>query len=290
MINQLASLIAIVDSSGVSRAAKKLLLTQPALTQHIRFLEQHFEKKLLTRKGNSMQLTPEGETLYALAKQLLAHYQKVENTFLAENTLQHPLRFSSVDSTMELIVPQALKMLLKNHENIQVESKILASADAAQEVLSEKIDLAICTLDHLSPELSAEKLYKEPLIFIGSKKHAHIKRRRQLEKEDFIIFPRHALTRWQIDNVFQELNICPNIVMENIKCSAIVSLIEAGLGVSIVPYYSVRADIDAGRIYKIPIKTKIARTTCIAYKKAHALPSIALDFINNLRKTAKQFA
>lgn len=289
MMDRLKSLVKIVDLGGVSRAAKSLHLTQPALTQHIRFLEKRFGKTLLRRKGNNMELSPEGEHLYGLAKNLLVQYEKLEKAFSFENITQGKLKFSSVDSTMESIVPKALKKLLAKRRNIKVHPSIYATSVAVQHLLAEKIDFAICTIDHLPPELSAETLFKESLVFIGSKEHAAIQRKAELKKEKFILFPRSSLTRFQIDNVFRRLGFTPKIVFENIKVSAIVSLVEAGLGLSIVPYHSVQADLQNGRVYPIPVATKAGRTVGIAYKKGKPLSPLALEFIHCLREESQKF-
>jgi len=290
MLDRLKSFVMIGDLHSVSLAARKLYLTQPALTQHIRFLENHFDKKLIYRSGNAMELTPEGERLHLAARDLLKKSEELNEIFVSNKAKKRSLRFSAIDSTTETIVPYAIKKLLKKHKNIRLIPDIYSSTIAASNLLKESLDLSVCVTDFLPAELGKEVLMTEPFVFIGNKDHSNLTKIRDLEKEDFIIFPQAAMTRRLMDEMFRNMKLAPNIVVETIKASAIVSFVHAGMGVSVVPYYSVYQDLKSKRVYQIPIKTKTKRTIGIAYKRGKMLPVEALEFIKYLREASQKIS
>lgn len=285
MYYQLKSFIVISDLKSVSLAAKKLYLTQPALTQHVRFLEDQFKVKLIGRVGNAMELTAEGKLLYDAAKGLVEQFEQLGKIFSASDE-KKTLRFSTIDSATLSILPAAIKGLLAKTPQTQLIPHIEASAVATGHLLEGKLDLAICTLDHLPPTLGKEIIFREKLIFIGSAKHCTIRSALNLNGISMILFPKSSMTRGLIDKIISDLKLTPKISFETIKVSAITAFVEAGMGVSLVPYYSVLKDLKAGRIIELPIKTNTTRTVGVTYPKDRPLPPVALEFIRQLRKAA----
>ena len=289
MLAKLQSFIAISDLKSVSLAAKRLYLTQPALTQHIRFLERHFDVSLLKRVGNTMELTPEGKKLYDASKELVDQSHQLDHLFSEEHQ-QETLRFSTIDSVTLSILPAAIKAVLTKNPEAKLIPHDESSHLAINMLREGQLDLALCTLDHLPPQLGREVLLREKLIFIGTPKHRAIKTIRALSDLPMILFPTSSMTRGLIDTTLAKLKITPHIAFESIKVSAIMAFIEAGMGISLVPYYSAWKELKNGRIVEIPITTAASRSIGIAFSKGRPLTSLALAFIRELRNANKRLS
>jgi DNA-binding transcriptional LysR family regulator len=241
MYQLLQSFIQIVELKSVSAAARKLYRTQPALTRQIRQLEGHFGCRLLVRSGNSMELTPEGSTLYTAAKKAVIPIEQLEHIFESPSKSHETLMFSTIDSATASILPAAINKFLKKHD-VQLRPLVMSSRLAYNALLRDEIDFAICTIDSAPATLRCEKLFKEDLVLIGPEKCTGKEAKSQIASRSFILLPEISTIREMIDGFFKRHKIHPHIVLETIKVSAIISFVEAGLGLSIVPEYSVRSE------------------------------------------------
>ncbi len=284
MYAQLRTLLMSADLGSVSIAARRLYLTQPALTQHIRSLEEQFGVKLLRRVGNAMELTPEGKRLYDASKSLIASFEGLKEIFAPDEASKETLQFSTIDSITLSILPTTIKRVRKACPQARLVPHVEASGLAIQHLLAGELDLALCTLDHLPRSLGKESLFEERLIFIGAPEHRAIRNARKLYDLPMILLPRSSMTRSLIDKALSDLKIAPQISLETIKVSTIIAFVEAGMGVSLVPNYSVQKELKSGRIVEIPIKVKARRTVGVAYSRERPLSPLALTFIRELRK------
>ncbi|MFH1653099.1 MAG: LysR family transcriptional regulator [Pseudomonadota bacterium] len=288
MYNRLKTFIRISELSSLTLAAKSLYLTQPAVTQHVRFLENRYGLALIRRKGNGIELTPEGEQLYTMAKGALKKIDEIDQFFMdKELRLKETLRFSMIDSVAFSIASPAMKKLLKVNEDILLYPSINASAFVIRSLEEHEVDFGICVVDDAPKSLGIEVLFEEPLIFVGSEKDKKIKKVSELESKNFVIFPRYAKTRSLIDEVTAMLKFVPRNIVEVRKIAAIVAMIEAGMGISLVPYYTVFDDLRNKRIFQLPIKTEAKRSVGLIYRKDEKLPKAAIQFMQFLREEAK---
>lgn len=289
MLDRLRTFVLSADLGSVSSAAKKLYLTQSAVSQQIKQLEIFYKEKLLIRNGNTMILTPAGQRVYHAAKELLAKSKEVESILTNSNETQSVLTFSTVDSPIDSIIPGAVRNFLTKHKNTVIKPSILGTEAALQQLCEKKIDLAVCTVDRIPPtNISIENLFEEPLILVGPQRLANTHSVKLLQNESFLLFPSHSRTRHAIDFALKRIKIVPHVILETIKVAAIIAFIEAGLGISVVPYYSVKAAIQAKRIFPIPIKIKAKRHIGVAYLKNHPLSFETLCFIKYLKAESKR--
>ncbi|PIR17664.1 MAG: hypothetical protein COX62_07530 [Deltaproteobacteria bacterium CG_4_10_14_0_2_um_filter_43_8] len=282
MYHQLKSFLAIAELKSVSMAAKRIHLTQPALTQHVRFLEELFGIRLIVRSGNTMELTPEGIKLRDIADPLVVGMDGLKTALTTNGEKSSVVRFATIDSVTHSILAGAIRKILATEPSIQLIPSVEASGMAVQHLLAGTIDLALITLDNLPRSLGNELLFHERLVFIGSPAHRSLRKDR-LVNLPFILFPQSSMTRSLVDEAMAKQRIVPNILLETIKVSAIVAFVEAGLGISIVPNYSVLRDIQLGRIVELPIRTSVKRRVGVAFRKDRPLSSSTINFIQCLR-------
>lgn len=289
MYYRLKTFIKIAEVGSITLAAKSLSLTQPAVTQHVRFLEQKYGVNLIHRKGSGIELTPEGEQLYNLAKDAVKKIDEIDQFFVdKEMQGKATLNFSMIDSVAFSIASPVMKKILMTNTSLLVHPSVYPSASVIGRLEGDEIDLGICVVDDIPKTMGSEVLFEEPLIFIGSERDKNIKSTDELRTKDFIVFPHHAKTRALIDEVLQRLSISPKKIVDVLKISTIVPMVEAGMGVSIVPCYAVYDDLKNKRVYKLPIETGSRRSIGIIYRKGAQFSKSVLKFVELLRAEAKK--
>src|SRR5512136_2637552 len=117
-LRQLRYFVAVAEEGNISRAAKKIFLTQPALSRQIKALEDEIGQCLLERQAHSIRLTPAGETLLREARELLRHAEQVlERTRAAGRGLR--LRVGYAPSLAAGILSVAVQNFTQRHPNAQ---------------------------------------------------------------------------------------------------------------------------------------------------------------------------
>ena len=108
-----------IVKGGITASAKENFVTQSAVSQGIIKLENHFKRKLLTHKRNSIKLTPEGEMLFASAKQLFRYIGEINDTFVeGDHAYKGKVEFASYYSIVVSLLPRPLAKFQKIAPNV----------------------------------------------------------------------------------------------------------------------------------------------------------------------------
>lgn len=141
-LRQLRYFIAVAEESNISRAARKMFLTQPALSRQIKALEEENGQCLLERQAHSIRLTPAGEALLREARELLQHADLVlERVRAAGRGLR--LRVGYAPSLAAGILTAAVECFTQTHPNARVELFDLSTAEMLAGLESGKLDVAL---------------------------------------------------------------------------------------------------------------------------------------------------
>ena len=166
---QLEAFMAVVKCRTVHAAAKTLFLTQTAVTQRIRALEQNLKTTLFIRTRRGMALTTEGDALMrycfnakALEGETLAHIQGAGIETEKKTTIT-----AATSIMRSRIVPHCLP-IMKAYPNLLIHFKV-DDSDARHELLrAGHCDLAILQTEHLMPEMACKKLKPEQYVLVGA--------------------------------------------------------------------------------------------------------------------------
>jgi len=139
----LNTLIAAVDAGTFSRAAEILHITQSAVSQRIKLLEEHFGQQLLDRSGQRLVLTPAGQVVFAKAKDILEK-EKELLTCLQESAAQKRLALCCTPTFGMAVLPQVLSSFLRRNSDLSdFKFVFLQPAEALQGLRNEEFDLAV---------------------------------------------------------------------------------------------------------------------------------------------------
>lgn len=283
-IRQLHYFVTVVEQKTFTAAASLLHISQPSLSTSIKKLEDKLELILLDRSTRNLKLTKEGKILYEEAKKLITHFEHVKNE-MTRLKQQGPLELSiGLIESSEFWMPKILSLFRAEFTDVHIRLlEVLGLTDVEDALNGFHIHLAITNQYINNKDIKTIPIYEEKLVALLPPEH-HLKDESyvtidQLGKEDFIISKEGFQTREDILNAFRNEGIKPHIQFEIERFETACSLVEDGLGITVVPENYVK--YSRKHMYHIkPIAdAQILRTVYLAYVKNRYLPPIVIRFM-----------
>ena len=274
-LKQLRYFVSVAEELHFGRAAKRLNMSQPPLSQQIMALEDYMGVMLFKRTQRHVELTPAGEFLLPEARRLLHEIDRVaKQTKEAESGLTGHIRIGQNYSSP--LHPFTTKLLNRFHQEfpfIKVELVLHEKANILQltDLEAAHIDAALIWLDdtHCEPDIKRLDLAKDPLEVavptdhpLAKKEKIHI---RDLVKEDFISQPRYAGTqRYEgIYQAFSSIGEAPKVLYEALQMPLVMNMVAAGQGVSLLPSFLGKLPMT-GLVFR-PLILPRGKPPCMTY-------------------------
>lgn len=297
-LQQMEALIALVKEGSFSRAAKKMLLTQPALTKNIKNVEDALGVIVVNRSTDGISLTPEGKILYNYAGRIikLRDEAKIKIARLSDNTGGN-IYVSASTIPATYILPGALSEFKKIHPDIRIYIKTADSEEAMNMLLDKEVEIGCIGKKPANKKLVAEPLWKDRLILAVPKGHRFCKsksiRLPELLNEPFVIREKGSATRELFESCIKELNSTNlselNICGELGCAEAIKEAVIAGMGVSVISIHSIRRELAADLLFEVPIAgLKMERNFYLIYPRRNDFRPSHKIFMAFLREYKNQ--
>jgi DNA-binding transcriptional LysR family regulator len=294
-LQQLRGFCAVVESRSVSKAAARLRLAQPTVSLQVQALERELRARLFERHGPRLDLTPEGELLYELARPLVDGLIGLEGEFEARrnNVEQGRLAIAAGESTIQYVLPWTVQKFAAAHPGISLALNNVTGLDGLQQLRERRVDFCVGPLLDVPPDLEFEPIVGFDPVLITSSEHPLATRRhvtlRQISQYPLILPPRHLSTWRQVEMVFLQHGLRYEVRLEMGGWEVIKRYVELGLGISIVISVCLTA---RDRLAVIPVKKYFPqRVYGIVNLKGRPLSPQARHFIETFRSTsvAKRF-
>ncbi|MDI3538412.1 MAG: hypothetical protein PWQ41_404 [Bacillota bacterium] len=292
-INQLRTLVALAECKSFSLAAEKLFLTQPAVSFQIHSLEEHFGARLVDRSGKRAELTEEGRLVWEFARQVLKLLAETE--YKVSQLSQHVRgRLLVGASTIpgEYILPHLIGAFKEKFPEVQVSLEIGDSEEIRKKVLEQRLDLGIVGAIAPQGQLVATKVMEDELIVIVPPGHAWPSRARvapsSLLAENFILREKGSGTREVLAQRLKEIGIDLadlKVVMELGSTEAILTAVEAGLGISVVSRWAADRALALGQVRQVYVEGLNLKRDLFLVRHKQSLPNRALEEFQNFLTT-----
>lgn len=287
-IKHLQMFIDVYKENSITAVAKKLGMTQPAVSQAIHELEKHFSVQLFERIGRGIRKTDEASRLYEYAIHICALYAEMESDF-GPNSPQKQLRIGSSISFGSCLMPYYVSNFVRQFHTPIPYLKINRSDIIEQLVLHNQVDFAVTDGNIHTNKIQYEPLLQENLIAVCSRLHplaaTESVRIEDIKKEHFLLHEKNTSTRELIDSAFllQDIRIQP--VLESTSTTAIINAITANLGISILPRHLVDPYLQQKKIVRINLKDiTFTQTYHIIYHENKFLTSDIINFMNFMKE------
>jgi len=288
---KLQTFLMVIKEKSFSRASAKLGISQPAVTQQIKFMEEYLDTKIVERKKNGIILTKEGEDLFRIAKRLEKAIENSEKDLIKIINKDFTFVVGSSNAIGNYILPSHLGEIKKRINN-DVYINVDLSTKIIEELIDKKIDIALIE----SPVFRDEVIYREwvedELVVFSNQPI-----KKQLTADDLLAFDwlcrdEDSHTRRITTEAFNDIGVqckefnvigilsSPTAIKESILHSDADA--EKPL-VSLMSRYVIQDDIKSGKLFEARIKNhKIHRKFYIAYLKDKKHDAFVDNVINYL--------
>lgn len=267
----------LVESQSFSRAAKLNGITQSAVSQQLRAMEKHFNTLIVDRSQKQFRLTREGGKLYESAKDLLHMYDKlVSDLQEMKKVISGTIHISTIYSIGLHELPPFIKQFMQDFPTVNVRVEYRRSNLVYEDVLHNAVDLGLVAYPNKMRQLEVIPFLEDQLVAVCSPGHALAEMKEvtmeELAQHRFIGFDQDIPTRKATDQVFRELKLDVDPVMEFDNIETVKRAVEIDAGVAIVPSSTVQQEVQQGLLVSIPIKgRKLTRPLAIIHRKGRVL-------------------
>ena len=280
-IQQMESLIFLVEEGSFSRAAKRVFLTQPSLTKHIKNLEEAVNAKIVNRENMGISLTTEGKILYDYARRMIKLRDEVREKILrAKDNNSGNIFVSASTIPATYILPYLLNDFKTLFPDIRAYIQANDSEETLGMILNNQAEIGFIGKKTLNKRLNVEPLWKDTLVLAIPVDHPWRKRKDvtldEISKEPYIIRETGSATRdimeeYLLKNTDKSL-FKFNIVCEIGSSESVKEAIIAGLGISILSIHAIKRELKQGTLIAMPIQDcTIQRYFYLIYKKQLSL-------------------
>ncbi|NOT56117.1 MAG: LysR family transcriptional regulator [Deltaproteobacteria bacterium] len=279
----------LAETGSFSLAASKNFITQSAVSQQIRSLEERYGRELIERSKGHARLTQAGEVLYEAGKDIVHRYREIENNLQSlARSVAGTVRVGTVYSVGLYELSAPLKRYLRTFPEVTVHLEYTRANKIYEDVSHGEIDLGIVAYPNKRPQLLVAPFREDRLVLICSPQHpfANFQRvsMKKLHGEKFVGFERDVATRRALDRVFRQHGIKVQYVMEMDNIETIKRVVEVGSGLSIVPEPAIAQEVKNDTLRAIQFSDEpLMRPLGILLKRGRRFTPAVQEFIDFLK-------
>ncbi|MBL4938352.1 LysR family transcriptional regulator [Clostridium sp. YIM B02515] len=258
---RLITFITVARIKSFTKAAEILNLTQPAVSQHIKYLEEYYGVGLIKKTGKEIDLTEEGLILYKYAKELEILYRNLETEIRNKSGIHKSYKVGASMTVGGYVLPYILAEYKREHPNTDMLLQVNNTEEIISKLLNRKLDLALVEGNFDRNKFSYKKFKDDEMVLAVSDKHEFAKKDKvsieEILKGELIIREKGSGTREIFENMLKELGYDINSFnpyMELGSISAIKSLVEENLGYTIISKETIKRELKQGGIKIVPIE------------------------------------
>ena len=261
-ISHIRSVLEIVRRGSFSEAAAALNISQPAVTLHVQRLERELGARLLERGGSRLRLTTQGEAFILYAERVIEEDDRLrENLARLADDLTGMVRIAASTIPGEYLVPGLLADFVELYPEVTASLTVSDSEAVIEQVSQGDCDIGFTGAPSSRAVLVQEPIYRDTLALVVPANHPFAGRGEvravELTAQRFVARENGSGTMASIRHILGEAGIdgrhwTPSVVLGSTQ--AVISGVEAGLGVSIVSALAARNAVRAGTVAVVPLE------------------------------------
>ncbi|WP_158967333.1 LysR family transcriptional regulator [Chachezhania sediminis] len=279
-LRQLRYFLAVAEELNFTRAAARMGIAQPPLSQQIISLEHQLGAKLFIRSCRRVKLTPEGTELQAYARRI------INTTLLATESIRSmakgkngQIALGAVCSAIHSLLPHILPPFAACNPGVRVHLQEMTVNEQFRALKEERIDIAIVREPMATTEFATQPLFTEPFV-AAVNRHSPLARMNRLSLERIAQEPLvqvyRSTNREYSDHMFSALverGYELNVVHEASDMHSLIGLVAAGIGMTLVPASLV--NIQTANVTYVPLSENVQNSTLsLAWSQCAMTPSM----------------
>ena len=282
----------LVETESFSQAAERNFITQSAVSQQVRGLEEKFKRRLLERvRGRrEMRLTQAGEAFYNASREVLRAYGELEESMRTlTGTVSGTVRVATVYSVGLHELPTPVREFMSRYPQAKIDLEYSRTTRVVRDVLDGAVELGVVAFPEKTRGLEVVPLKGDRLVLICPPGHPFARRKKlraaDLKDQDFVLFERDIPTRRATDRILRAHNVSVHRVAEFDNIETIKRAVEVGLGVAVVPRPSVLDERRSGQLAVVPlVEPEWERAVGVVYRSDRALSTAGRKFVELLQR------
>lgn len=279
-LHQLYYFIAVAEELHFGRAAERLRITQPPLSQQIQKLEEELGAQLFARTKRHVELTEIGKIFLEEARKTVSQAElAVQAVHRASHGEIGRLNIGFVGSASCEILPKLVHNFRNLYPEVELQLRELTTAQQVRALRDGRIHVGLLRPPIHDQTLSLEHIYSEPLLVALPPHHPLAERSvvpvADMAHEPFILFPRQQGAGFydQVISLCQQSHFSPYVVQEAVQMQTILGLVAVGVGISLIPAsasYLRQTGIEYRHIAPSTVQLQIA----LAWNEATMIPTL----------------
>ena len=272
----------VAKTGNISKAAKELYISQPAISKAISKLEDSLGLSLFTRSSRGVQLTSEGEILFEHAKEAFDTLSRGEQELkrIQEFDIGH-LRIGVSNTLCKYVLLPYLKTFIDQYPHMKVTIESQSTAQTLSRLEQQKLDLGLVAEPSLRKDLAFIPVMDIQDTFVTTPAYLNNLYVREgkdtniFETGNIMLLDQSNMTRHHVDDYMSENHIVPRQVLEVTTMDLLIEFVKIGLGVACVIKELVQKELDNGTLVELPLEIPIHRRTIgFAYHPANQAMSL----------------
>ncbi len=275
----------VVNEGTLSKAGDRLYMSQPAISAHMKALEQQLGMPLFYRVGRRSVVNKAGDVLYKMTEKLFSVAEELKAEMENLKGIAGGRVSLGVSVGWQYYVPKALDQFRQRYPGVELLMEIANSDRIEKLVLDRTLDIGFVGRDTSRPELASEHLANDELVPICNTSHPFASMTaidiNELSEEALIVRETDSATRRLTNELLQAHNLAQNISMELGSYEAIKSAVMAGHGIGIVSRQALDAELQAGFLVAVDIpQLRSYMGLHLIYHKQKKMTGTQLAFID----------
>jgi DNA-binding transcriptional LysR family regulator len=280
--------LAVATEKSFSRAAEKLLRTQPAVSLAVQRLEASLEEKLIDRSGSPLILTDAGRLVADYARRFENLEGELQNSLaeLRDNSAGRLIIGANESTSLYLL--QHIEQYRRLYPKVKVQVRRSLSSKIPAQLIDGDLELGVISYDPQDERLNTRVIYTDHLAFVvspqhrlGSKKTVAIS---DLGHETFIAHNVISPYREVVLREFQRHKVPLRMDVEMPTVETIRKMVQRNEGVAFLPKMCVEQELEQGTLHEVQVlELKVARQIRLVYPERRALSHAARAFLDILK-------
>ena len=250
-LHQLRYFVAVADEGSFSRAAAKVRVAQPSLSQQIRKLEAEIGQPLFDRLPRSVVLTEAGRCLLDYARQILASIGDARRCVdELKGKIAGDLAVGAIPTIAPYVLPELVVTFQNHYPDVTLHIVEDVTEGITRRIEAGELDVALASTCQRSPTLRVELLGREPLLALVPEGHPLAKQTvvsfDDLKSQRFLLLHEMHCLSQHVHHLLESRRLLPEIALAGSRLSTIANMVAAEIGVSIVPQMMVNHQATPG--------------------------------------------
>ena len=282
-LSQYRIFYAVAKAGNISRAAKELYISQPAISKSISKLEDSLNTVLFTRNSRGVQLTNEGQVLFEHTRDAFEELAKGEQELkrIREFNMGH-IRIGVSNTLCRFIMVKYLKGFIEQYPHIKITIESQPTTQTLSMLEQQRIDIGLVVKQKSAKNMDFIPVMDIEDIFVATPSYLENLRLREgagtdvFQSGNLMLLDKNNITRHYIDDYMAVNEIVANNLLEVTTMDLLIEFARIGLGIGCVIKEFVKEDLDSGRLAQLKLDTPIHKRT-VGFLWQSSRTSKALD-------------